>query len=236
MFTTTMFPLPRSNVETGTACPAADSIVRSFGSLDISTNGGTGAHDIGAALTAGTLAISGNTVLTTPSTWTLSSTGSVSGGLSGVGALTKAGGGTLSVSGAATTTGATTVNAGTLVLAGGATLPSVTVNNATVRFDGSTAATLGTLLLNAGALAGTGAVNVTGGFTTAGSGASLTGTGTLTTELGSVSTVAFSGVVGSLSILDGRRWVNQGTLTLGDNAPGLVATLRFPPEAPLRPR
>lgn len=29
------------DAETGTACPAADSIVRSFGSLDISTNGGT---------------------------------------------------------------------------------------------------------------------------------------------------------------------------------------------------
>jgi filamentous hemagglutinin family protein len=163
--------------------------------LVITNNGGSGVHSVAANLTAGNLAITGETALSGTRTFNLTSSTASVGALSGTGSLVKAGTGVLNVNGAAT-------------------LTDVTVNAGTLAFNGSTALT--TLTVSGGVLSGSGDVTVAGSFSATGTSAVLGGTGTLNTA--GTSTVNFSAAGAALQIEDSRRWVNSGTVNLdGDD-------------------
>ena len=72
---------------------------------------------------------------------------------------------------------------------------------------------IGSLTLDGGRLDGTGSLTVTGAFNAQGTGATVSGTGTLRTQ--GTSTVNFTSTGGSLVVQNNRRWVNEGTLTIG---------------------
>ena len=96
-------------------------------------------------------------------------------------------------------------------------LVPVTISNGALVFNTVNAVTLPSLTLSGnGGLAGTGAVTVTGAFNATGHTSYLSGTGTFTTQ--GVSTVSMAQSTGFLRIIDGKTWVNEGTLTIaGDD-------------------
>ncbi|MFN9044142.1 MAG: YDG domain-containing protein [Betaproteobacteria bacterium] len=83
--------------------------------------------------------------------------------------------------------------------------------------------TLSSLSLQNATLAGSGAVTVTGGFTTGGNSAGLAGTGVLRTQ--GATTVGFTAVGGRLRLDGGRSWLNSGTITItGDDGLSFAGT------------
>ncbi|HEY3182667.1 MAG TPA: hypothetical protein VGJ77_07535, partial [Gaiellaceae bacterium] len=133
---------------------------------------------------AGTLVVSGGTV---------TANGSL--GIAAAGAA-------LSVSGGA-------LNVNTSAVSG--LLAPVTVSGGVLSFNGA-AVSLPSLVLGGGTLAGTASVTVTGRFDVTVSNSGLSGTGVFTTQ--GASTVSTPSGGGFLSVIGGRSWVNQGTLTI----------------------
>ena len=139
-----------------------------------------------------------------------------------VGPLTKDGAGTLTLAGTNTYTGLTTVNAGKLLYGGNNTLATgaVTVSGGTLDLA-TYSDTVGAVTLSAGSIIGSG--------TLTGTGYALTGSGTISTNLGSTSAVltktgtdsntTFAGV-GSYT---GATNISSGTLTLSGTLNGGTA-------------
>ncbi len=217
-------------VQLGNALALADSTVNLpiNGGLTFST--GTNATTIGGLIGSGNIALqdlAGSAV--NLSIGNDNATTSYSGAFSGLGGITKVGTGTLTILGTNTYVAGTTVSAGTLQIGGSASLGSGSYNsaisiasNATLEYSSSLNQTL------SGALSGSGALtkDTSSASTVTLSGSSSAYTGTTTVNTGGLrvtGSIANSPVVvnGATALLSGNGTTGNVTLTAGAITPGV---------------
>ncbi len=161
---------------------------------------------------AGAVGLQTNLTITGAATTTVS--GVIANGATAAGTLTKAGAGTLVLSGANTYSGATNVSAGTLQLGANDALSS---SSAVTIASGATV-DLGGYNATLGAISGAGALQMSGGALTLGSGMNFA-SGSMVMNGGTLNLAGFTSSLGSLSItadsiLDFGS-VGSSVLTLG---------------------
>ncbi len=202
-----------SPARTASGNVALTAALTAAGTVTISNNGGSGVHQIGANISANTLAVTGDLALTAATQWTLAGASTLAGSLSGSGSLVKAGAGVLTLNGNSSFSGATSVNGGGLTLGGTLASTSISIGSG------------GTLALAAAdRLADTASVDVSGGtLTLAGNdtigtltlaGGTLSGTGAL--SAGALSSSGGSSL--RVTVNASTATVTDGTLTVGNGA------------------